>query len=204
MAAVGYDKRGVKYRNTNMPVVNGAIVSGSTPVTQDGYLDLVHAGVEYRIPYFSTVGDAPIASAQVLERTYTITTDNRALTSGAWVPIEMDAGAGDDLSSQVAHTAGTTDFVFQPGVYNVVIQYSFAALAGGSQQGSVQWYDVTLAGHDGYHVRTTGGPTIYGTMSVLVRNTVAETFHLRLNCVSSGSPTTGVGADFYIQIARLR
>lgn len=91
----------------------------------------------------------------------------------------------------------------EPGIYTVVIQYSLESLAGGSQAGEIQWYDVTTSKHDGYEERSVGGSSIYGVLSVLVKDAVAETFKCRIRCTSSGSPTTGAAADFFIQIVRL-
>lgn len=202
MAYILYNKEGTLRKSYRNPAKGITSLIPSAPPQTD-YLVVEVNGNEYHVPMFDTSFTSPIGQAQVLERTYTITLDNTPLTSGAWVPINMDGGVGDDISSSVAHTAGTSDFVFQPGIYTIVVQYSFTSLAGGSQQGSLQWYDVTNAAHDGYEIRSTGGATITGVISVLAKPSVATTYELRLNCVSSGNPTTGAGADFFIQIARL-
>lgn len=153
----------------------------------------------YKIPIYDGATTTPVGGA--VQRDYVISVDNQALTSGAWVDINMDGGTGDVIPG-VSHTAGTAIFTLDEGLYFITLQYSFDGLAGGSQQGEVQIYNVSDARHEGYVKRAVGGADIFGKMPAQLLVTSSTVIKIRLNCVSGGTPTTGVGADFFLRVTK--
>lgn len=105
MAANIYSKRGGTYPALKS-ILAKAGIEATVPAsaTQPGYATIEIEGTDYNIPTFTSSHVTPIGQVQVVERTYSISVDNQALTSGVWVDINMDGGAGDDMTGIISHT----------------------------------------------------------------------------------------------------